>query len=61
LRTISFAYKDLKAGEGGPTHTEADPENPALYSIERTGFILIAIVGIKDIIRKEVPIAVEKC
>ena len=26
-----------------------------------TDFILIAIVGIKDIIRKEVPEAVEKC
>jgi Ca2+ transporting ATPase len=29
--------------------------------VEKTGFTLIAIVGIKDIIRKEVPEAVAKC
>ncbi len=29
-----------------------------IHSIEKTGFTLIAIVGIKDIIRKEVPEAV---
>jgi len=29
-----------------------------LRTIEKTGFILIAIVGIKDIIRPEVPEAV---
>jgi Ca2+-transporting ATPase len=26
LRTITFAYKDLKRGEGGPTHEEMDSE-----------------------------------
>ncbi len=38
-----------------------DPKNPHLATIELTDFVLIAIVGIKDIIRKEVPEAVEKC
>jgi P-type E1-E2 ATPase len=51
----------LKAGEGGHSHTDPDTENPALFAIEKTGLILIAIVGIKDIIRKEVPEAVAQC
>jgi magnesium-transporting ATPase (P-type) len=38
-----------------------DTENPVLGAIEKTGFTLISVVGIKDIIRKEVPEAVEKC
>ncbi len=33
--------------------------NPNIAAIEATGFILVSIVGIKDIIRKEVPDAVE--
>jgi len=37
-----------------------DPEG-VIQAIEKTGFTLIAIVGIKDIIRKEVPDAVAKC
>jgi magnesium-transporting ATPase (P-type) len=36
-------------------------EDGVLHAIERTGFTLIAIVGIRDIIRKEVPDAVAKC
>ena len=61
LRTICFAYKDLSSGEGGPHHTDPDTENPALFAIEKTGFTLIALIGIKDIIRKEVPEAVAQC
>ena len=61
LRTISFAYKDLKPNDGGATHIEADVEQPYLYAIEKTGFTLITIAGIKDIIRKEVPKAVAQC
>jgi hypothetical protein len=30
-----------------------------IRAVEKTGFILIAIVGIKDIIREEVPKAIE--
>lgn len=36
-------------------------ENNVIHAIEKTGFVLVAIVGIKDIIRKEVPEAVAKC
>ncbi len=36
-------------------------EDGVLHSIEITGLVLISIVGIKDIIRKEVPEAVAKC
>jgi len=36
-------------------------EDGVIHAIEKTNFILIAIVGIKDIIRKEVPEAVAKC
>ena len=50
----------MKPTDGGPTHTDMDEDN-VIHSIEKTGFILIAIVGIKDIIRKEVPAAVAQC
>ncbi len=36
-------------------------EGNVIHAIEKTGFILVSIVGIKDIIRKEVPEAVAKC
>ena len=57
LRTICFAYKDLQPGEGGPSHEEMDEEG-VLHKIEKTGFTMISIIGIKDIIRPEVPKAV---
>lgn len=60
LRTITFAYKDLKRGEGGPTHEEMDSDN-ILHAIEESGYTLICIAGIKDIIRKEVPDAIAEC
>ncbi len=60
LRTICFAYKDLKPGEGGPNHQDMDAEN-VLRAVESDGFICICIFGIKDIIRPEVPIAVAQC
>ena len=60
LRTIAFAYKDLKEGEGGPNHEEIE-EGSKIYKIEESGFTLICIAGIKDIIREEVPGAVINC
>lgn len=57
LRTICFAYKDLKLGDGGPTHSDMDSEN-VLRVIEKKDFVCICIFGIKDIIRQEVPGAV---
>jgi Ca2+ transporting ATPase len=60
LRTIAFAYKDLKKDEGGPEHEEK-AEGSKIYKIEEGELTLICIAGIKDIIREEVPSAVIKC
>ena len=65
LRTICLAYKDLKANEGGPSHEDVS-ENEELKKhnirkIEETGLICFAILGIKDVIRPEVPGAVLQC
>lgn len=60
LRTIAFAYKDLAEGEGGPEHDDKE-EGSKLANIELEGLTLIAIAGIKDIIREEVPDAVATC
>ena len=58
LRTICFAYKDLSAGEGGPSHEEMDEEG-VIHKVEKGDCTLISIIGIKDIIRPEVPKAVK--
>lgn len=60
MRTICFAYKDLKHNECGPKHDELF-ENEVVYEIEKRGLVLIALIGIKDIIRPEVPKAVKQC
>lgn len=60
LRTICLAYKDLKEGDGGLTH-EDDDENPSFKVVEKFGLTCIGILGIRDIIRPEVPDAVQKC
>lgn len=60
LRTFAFAYKDLQQGEGGEGH-DAKAENGKSYEIEDSGLTLIALCGIKDIIREEVPGAVALC
>ena len=57
LRTIAFAYKDLKEGEHGVTH-ENKKDGSKIYDVELEGYTLICIAGIKDIIRPEVPGAV---
>jgi magnesium-transporting ATPase (P-type) len=60
LRTICFAYKDLQKGEGGPTHEDMDTDG-VIHVIERGNLTLISVIGIKDIIRPEVPKAVAIC
>ena len=59
LRTIAIAYKDIQEGECGEKHDE--PEEAEVKDIEKSGLTLVAIVGIMDIIRQEVPEAVRKC
>lgn len=65
LRTIAFAYKDLQPDEGGPAHEDMvrgeDGKETKVAVIEEGGLTLIAIAGIKDIIREEVPLAVSNC
>lgn len=57
LRTICLAYKDLKESEGGVTH-EDDHEDGVNKVVEKLGLTCITILGIRDIIRPEVPEAV---
>lgn len=59
LRTIAIAYKDLQEGENGPDHME--PADDEIKDVEKSGMTLVAIIGIMDILRTEVPGAVEKC
>jgi len=60
LRTIAFAYKDLEPGLGGPNHEDV-VAGTKIGVVEEADNTLIAIVGIMDIIREEVPEAVSKC
>jgi Ca2+ transporting ATPase len=60
LRTIAFGYKDLSQGEGGDDHKNKK-EGSKIYDVEEGDFILCCIAGIKDIIRDEVPGAVNSC
>ncbi len=60
LRTICFAYKDLKQNEGGHTHEEMAEDN-VQHVVEQSDTTCVCIFGIKDIIRPEVPEAVKTC
>lgn len=60
LRTICLAYKDLKENDGGLSH-EDDSEDGVNKVVEKLGLTCICILGIRDIIRPEVPGAVETC
>lgn len=56
---------DLKEGQGGHSHENKSEveENMKknLYEIEEKDHTLICLVGIKDIIREEVPEAIAQC
>lgn len=58
LRTIAIAYRDLEQNEFGPKHDEPVMED--IKDAEKSGLTLIGILGIMDVIRTEVPPAVEK-
>jgi Ca2+ transporting ATPase len=60
LRTICVAYKDLKEHEGGNDHDQMSDDGINRI-IERDGLTCVAILGIRDIIRPEVPEAVATC
>lgn len=57
LRTIGLVYKEIDIDE-------IDLENKdhsGIFDFEKDGFIMVGICGIKDVIRKEVPISIKKC
>lgn len=60
LRTIVVAYKDLQPNDCGPMHDEPTKEFDCVKDIEKDDFTLISILGIMDIVREEVPGAVEQ-
>jgi Ca2+ transporting ATPase len=57
LRTIAVAYKDVMVNEHGEFHDE--PQDDEIKNIEKSGLTLICILGIMDIVRTEVPGAVD--
>lgn len=57
LRTICLAYKDLRPGENGEVHDE--PQSEDIKDVEKSGLTLVCIFGIMDIVRPEVPGAVD--
>ena len=58
LRTIWLAYKDLRPNEGGITHEDDAPDGVNKI-VEWGGLTWIGILGIRDVIRPEVPDAVK--
>lgn len=60
LRCICIAYKDLRPNEGGQDHDEV-AEDKVNRVVETSGLTCIAIIGIRDIIREEVPEAIRIC
>ena len=56
LRTICIAYKEFTGNEDLETKDDKD-----VYEVEKSGFILLGVLGIRDILRKEVKAAVAKC
>ena len=60
LRTIGLAYKDLSEGEGGSDHSQMTPEGDGMIEMSG-GLVFLGIFGIQDVIRDEVPGAVDAC
>ena len=59
LRTIALAYRDLEPGQHGAKHDE--PNDADIKDIETDDLTLVSILGIYDVIRSEVPDAVDTC
>jgi Ca2+ transporting ATPase len=56
LRTIGFAYREI---HGKEDLISKDEKN--VYLVEKKDLVLLGIFGIKDIIRPEVPLAIQQC
>ena len=55
LRTIGLAFSYPEE------YDKTDKDKDGVLSVEKTGLTLVGICGIKDVLRPEVPPAVEKC
>lgn len=56
LRTLCLGYKKLSA------HDDLEnKDSRGVYNCEKENIILLAIIGVRDIPRKEVPEAIAKC
>lgn len=56
LRTICLGYKKLS-----PHDDLEDKDSKGIYEFEKASMILLAVLGVRDIPRKEVPEAIRKC
>lgn len=57
LRTIGIAYKEVNFSQLNLDNKD----ERGIFEFEKSGFKIIGICGIKDIIRPEVPVSVAKC
>jgi len=57
LRTIAIGYKDLSHDPSNPKFE--NPDGEPIKDMEKDGFTLLAILGIEDTVRSEVPKAVK--
>ncbi len=55
LRTIIIAHKDVQ------NQSFSDKDDKGVYEVEKKDLTMVALLGIKDILRKEVPSAIAKC
>lgn len=56
LRTIIVAKKQLSGSENMENKDKKD-----VYEVETSGLTMVALLGIKDVLRQEVPGAIAKC
>ncbi len=56
LRTLTIAYKEINGDEDITTK-----DDKQIFEIEKSGFTLLGVFGIKDILRKGVKKAVRQC
>jgi len=56
LRTICIAFKELNGDEDCESK-----DNKEIYEIEKSNFILLGVLGVRDILRKEVKSAIARC
>jgi Ca2+ transporting ATPase len=56
LRTLCIGYKKLSAHDDLETK-----DSKGIFDVEQKGFIVLAIIGVQDIPRPEVPHAIAQC